>query len=102
MALEQWLVGPTRPYIATSLVMHAQSSDYEASRTKCGSCCKGPEIRYYWYTSNSRCANSLRKLSPLIKKIYRVNNHCHDLLFFNKHYYQNKKSEMNKKSCSKR
>ena len=97
------MVGPT---VATPLVMHAQSSDYEASRTKCGSCCKGLEIRYYWYTSNPRCANSLRKLSPLKKKIYRVNNHCHDLLFFNKHYYQNtniKKSEMNfKKSCSKR
>ena len=28
------MVGPT---IATPLVMHAQASDYEASRTKCGS-----------------------------------------------------------------
>ena len=31
MALEQWLVGPTRLYVAMPLVMHAQSSDYEAS-----------------------------------------------------------------------
>ena len=38
--------------LATPLVMHAQASNYEASRTKCGSCCKGHEIRYYWYTSN--------------------------------------------------
>ena len=65
------MVGPT---VATPLVMHAQSSDYEASRTKCGSCCKGLEIRYYWYTSNPRCANSLRKLSPLKKKI---SSHCY-------------------------
>ena len=43
------LVGPT---VATPLVMHAQSSDYEASRTQCGSCCKGLEIRCNWYTSN--------------------------------------------------
>ena len=72
------MVGPT---VATPLVMHAQASDYEASRTKCGSCCKGLEIGYYWFTANPRCVNSLRKLSPLKKKIYRVNNHCHDLLF---------------------
>ena len=66
------MVGPT---VAMPLVMHAQASDYEASRKKCGSCCKGLEIRYLNQGVQIHSENyHPRKLSPLKKKIYRVNN----------------------------
>ena len=52
-------------------VSHAQASDYEASSTKCGSCCKGHQINAFWYcTSNFSkvCKFTPKTITPKKKK----------------------------------